>query len=150
MLALKPKHPHIRLVAAVPFVLQHGVWPVPAKREYSKILKRADLICLVDTEEVISFDDLHARYAKTSTPERSYVARWLFARNAWMVDRCDSLLAVYRDSESGGTKNCVEYAVKKDVRVVRYHPDTHATELYHDAIRPRENKKPLFADSGQG
>jgi len=42
-------------------------------------------------------------------------------RNIWMVDNCDFLISVW-DGTSGGTKNCVDYAISKKKDIIRIDP----------------------------
>lgn len=44
-------------------------------------------------------------------------------RNKWMVDRADVVFAIW-DGSSGGTRNCVNYAIKRSVPIYRYDPVT--------------------------
>ncbi len=78
-------------VAAVPCQAQDRYWSYAAKRRYQQLLDGAVEIVVVTK----------GRY----TPE--VMAR----RNAWMVQRCDLLLAVF-DGSPGGTANCVRYATE--------------------------------------
>ena len=43
-------------------------------------------------------------------------------RNEYMVDKADTLIAVWNGT-SGGTANCVKYAKKKGVDIVRLDPN---------------------------
>jgi uncharacterized phage-like protein YoqJ len=43
-------------------------------------------------------------------------------RNEWMVDACDLLVGVW-DGSSGGTANCVNYAMKHEKKLVLMNPD---------------------------
>lgn len=54
------------------------------------------------------------------------------ARNYYMVDRADSLVAVYDDDRAirSGTGQTVGYARKKDLPIVLIHPDTGAVSKY--------------------
>lgn len=76
-------------VAAIPFTGQESVWPPAAKERYSRLVKSAA------TAIVITGGD--------------YSAYKMQARNAWMVDNADGILALWNGT-SGGTANCVRYA----------------------------------------
>jgi len=53
-----------------------------------------------------------------------YPGPWVYqARNKWMVDHCDMVVA-YFDGSSGGTNNCINYAISRDVPIVRFNPQT--------------------------
>jgi uncharacterized phage-like protein YoqJ len=86
----------IPLVAAVAFQGQDQHWPESDRKVYSKILARAADVTYV------------------SGP--GYNGWKYHARNQWMVDHADLVLAVW-DGSSGGTKSCVEYALKKGVLI---------------------------------
>lgn len=89
----------VPLVAAIPFVGQETRWPTEMRRQYNDILGRAARV------QVVCLGDYHATKMQ--------------ARNEWMVERCELLLA-YWDGSRGGTANCVQYArrVKRDYLVV--------------------------------
>lgn len=87
---------HIPFIAAVPFEGQDVLWGESHRETYRKLLAKA--------EEVVHVSD------------PGYEAWKMHARNHWMVDRCNLLLAVW-DGTAGGTKACVEYAFKKKVVV---------------------------------
>lgn len=79
----------IPFVAAVPFEGQEARWPESSQREYQALLGRAAEVVIVSSG--------------------SFSARSMQARNQWMTDYCDLLLALY-DGSSGGTGNCIRYA----------------------------------------
>ena len=51
--------------------------------------------------------------------DRHDAALRMQARNQWMVDHCQLLIAVF-DGSPGGTKNCVDYAlrVRREIRLI--------------------------------
>lgn len=81
----------VKLVCTVPFPGQERRWSAEAQDRYRRILEQAD-------EVKILFPHLKPRAA-------------LLARNRWMVDRSDAVIAIWNGS-SGGTKNTIDYAVK--------------------------------------
>jgi uncharacterized phage-like protein YoqJ len=83
----------IPFIAAVPFEGQESVWPEQSKRAYHFLLKKASEVVIVS--------------------EGGYLASKLQARNEYMIDRADQVIAAF-DGSSGGTKNCVEYARSKN------------------------------------
>lgn len=88
----------VPFIAAVPFQGQASRWPSHAQRRYYELLGRAD--------EVVYVSD-------------PGYARWkMDARNHWVVDHCNLLLAIWNGS-AGGTANTVLYAhtVTRDVEV---------------------------------
>lgn len=57
-------------------------------------------------------------------PSREYIGPHLYQkRNEWMVDHATVIVAVW-DGTAGGTKNCVLYAKKKELPLVRINPKT--------------------------
>jgi uncharacterized phage-like protein YoqJ len=113
----------IRLVAALPFIEQPLVWPESAQKRWAKILKGCDEIWLTDSNEQVTVEELRARLQPLwgTRPEVPGFAQKLQARNKWMVDRSQAVIAVW-DGTPGGTANCVEYARKKGVHVVTLDP----------------------------
>lgn len=54
-----------------------------------------------------------------------YPGPWVYQqRNEWMVDRADTVIAVWDGGEKGGTWNCVRYARKKGVPIYRIDPNS--------------------------
>lgn len=87
---------NIPFLAAIPFVNQECKWPEQSQRIYHKLLS-------LSSEQVI-------------VSPGAYEREKMMIRNAWMVDHCDTLIAIW-DGTKGGTGNCVEYAksVNKDI-----------------------------------
>ena len=78
------------VTAAVPCDNQERQWAKPSQRRYQEILAHP-----LVTLHVVN--------------PGSYAAWKMQARNTWMVDHCEALLAVW-DGSPGGTSNCVNYA----------------------------------------
>lgn len=92
----------IPFVAAIPFLGQEKAWPEKSQKTYRALLKKA-------AEQVI-------------VCEGSYAPAKMQIRNEWMVDHCDTLIAVW-DGSSGGTGNCVRYAKSKsDLLIITIDP----------------------------
>jgi uncharacterized phage-like protein YoqJ len=91
----------IPFLAAIPFIGQERIWPKESQDLYSQLLSRAYHIVVVS--------------------EGGYAAWKMQIRNEWMVDNCDTLIAVW-DGTSGGTRNCVKYATKVHKHIVRIDP----------------------------
>ena len=87
---------NILLVAAIPCPEQDKKWSKPLKEEYRKLLKGCDEMKIVSPK---------------------YSAKCMQTRNEFMVDHSHMVLA-YWDGTPGGTKNCIDYALKR--RVVVY------------------------------
>ncbi len=80
---------NIPLIGAVPFVGQESMWPATSRARYKTVLARC-----VDV--------------KICSPG-GYAPYKMQARNQWMVDNSDLVLALWNGS-LGGTANCVRYA----------------------------------------
>lgn len=83
----------LRVVAAVPFDGQDATWPPESRRRYRDLLAKTTIhtVCI-----------------------GPYKAWKMQARNEWMVDRADVLLALW-NGLPGGTGSCMSYAAgKKD------------------------------------
>ena len=96
VLELKKLRPEITLTAVIPCPDQDEKWNAADKALYRSILAQCgDVICI----------------------SRVYTRDCMFERNRRLVDLCDLLLAVY-DGKSGGTQYTVEYAQKKQRKVI--------------------------------
>jgi len=91
----------IPFVAAIPFEGQEMAWPEASQKTYRVLRKFA-------SEEVI-------------VSPGGYSADKMQVRNIWMVDNCDSLIAVW-DGSKGGTGNCVEYAKSVERKIYQIDP----------------------------
>jgi uncharacterized phage-like protein YoqJ len=74
------------------------MWVQKSKDLYQSILKNK--LCSI---QMVSF--------------KEYDLDCMNKRNEWMVDNCDLLIAVW-DGTSGGTANCIKYAVKKKKQII--------------------------------
>lgn len=81
----------IPFIAAVPCPGQDSLWPEQAKKRYRALLDKAVEVVIVSP---------------------SYSPLAMQKRNEWMVDHADALVAIW-DGSSGGTANCVKYAIEK-------------------------------------
>lgn len=87
----------IPLIAAIPCKNQSEKWQKEAIDKYR-------LLLAVSAEVKILSENYHPGVMQ--------------ARNIWMVDRCDKVLALWNGAESGGTYNCIKYAQKKEKPIV--------------------------------
>lgn len=87
----------IPLVAAVPFAGQESKWPAASQARYRSILERAARVVTVC--------------------DGGYSPVKMTARNEWMVDTCDMVVALWNGSP-GGTGNCVAYARRQNRPVI--------------------------------
>jgi uncharacterized phage-like protein YoqJ len=91
----------IPLTAVVPFNGQDSRWPEESRERYRKILDRAAEVVVVSPG--------------------GYAPHKMQVRNEWMVDRGDSITALW-DGSPGGTANCVGYAEKVGKPIVNLWP----------------------------
>jgi uncharacterized phage-like protein YoqJ len=94
----------IPLIAAVPFIGQERRWPKASQKVYNDILSHP-----LTTTKVIC--------------EGDYSAAKMHERDAWMVDNCDELVAVYDGSKSGGTAWTVTYATNAGKPIYKIDPE---------------------------
>ena len=104
VLALKNIYPHIKLECAIPNRAFTSSWADDDVRRYTSILTRADNIKFISGKNVYSLSDL-------------------MLRNIYMVDSSDIIIAVYKDGESGGTRNTINYAESKNKKIILIEPD---------------------------
>lgn len=91
------------LIAAIPCGNQSNYWNDTAKAEYKSILK-------------------HKGTTVKYVSELPFTNWCMQARNQWMVDKSDLLIAVW-DGSPGGTQNCIKYAEKQKRRIIRIDPN---------------------------
>ncbi len=95
-------------VAAIPFEGQESRWPKESQERYRYLLEFASNIIYINNQP---------NYV--SPP--GYSASKMQIRNQWMVDHCDLLIAVW-DGSTGGTANCIDYALQTKCPVLRLNP----------------------------
>lgn len=78
--------------AAVPFKGQESAWPERSQGQFRSLLAQAQGV--------------------TYVCEGSYAAWKMQERNEWMTDHANCILAIW-DGSPGGTKNCVDDAVRR-------------------------------------
>ena len=91
----------IPFLAAIPFEGQEKAWPEESQKIFRLLRKLA-------SEEVI-------------VSEGGYSPAKMQIRNEWMVDHCDTLIAVW-DGTEGGTGNCVKYAKSVNKNIYYINP----------------------------
>lgn len=110
---LRQKFSNIELEVAIPFKDQPNNWVDKKDKErYLNHLKIANKITYVD-----EIKEYNSKY-----PIGTYVAYKMQARNMYMVDCSDLVVAVWDCSKSGGTYNCVSYAIKKEKLILSINP----------------------------
>lgn len=125
VLDMKNRGKDIRLNAAIPFPGQESKWPETSKQLYNAILSKCDRKAIV-----------------TNGP---YSPKAMQDRNIYMVDRADYVIAIY-DESGGGTGNCVDYARRHGVPVLKIDPSLAIPPVWldrPDGFRPciREKRR---------
>ncbi len=83
---------NIPLIAAIPFPNQPSRWP---------------------TQSVLTWSNIKQRATKVHIISQQYSIPAMQRRNEWMVDRADTIVALWNGSP-GGTANCLRYAVARN------------------------------------
>lgn len=91
----------IPFIAAIPFDGFHERWPRESQERFRSILGQAQGIVYVCAP--------------------GYEPRKMQARNEWMVDNSDQLIA-YWNGSNGGTANCLAYARTKKILIEVFDP----------------------------
>jgi uncharacterized phage-like protein YoqJ len=104
VLALKVKYPHIKLVCAIPCAEQYSKWQQKDVTMYQNILEQANEVYYVSSEP--------------------YTNWCMVARDKWMVDNTNHVLAVWNGAHDGGTFQTVKYAMKRQRPILQLHPET--------------------------
>lgn len=94
---------YLKLICAIPFKQQADKWSYLWRLRYQEVLKAADRIKLISPE---------------------YHRGCYHARNRYMVDNADRVIAVYDGSSSGGTAYTVDYARKQGKEIIIINPFT--------------------------
>lgn len=87
----------IALIAALPYPEQSRSWSEAQRERYFGILERCN--------ERITVSSHYSRFC-------------MFKRNRYMIERADTLLAVWNGSKSGGTAYTLSYAKKLRRRII--------------------------------
>lgn len=82
----------IPFIAAIPCATQAGIWPAQAQERWRTLRDRAERV------EVLA---------------ELYTPSVMHARNRWMVDNSDGLIACWNGFYRGGTYHCVKYAKRQ-------------------------------------
>lgn len=93
----------IKVLAAIPFKGQECKWPEKSRNRYSNFLQQenVEIYCVC---------------------EGAYTPWKMQARNEYMVDKANILLAVW-DKTPGGTANCVKYAQEQEKDIIYIDPN---------------------------
>ncbi len=94
---------NIPFIAAIPCLSHDSKWLPKSQQLYHQILDNK--LCTIKLVNNLPYNHIVMQL-----------------RNQWMVDNCDMLIAVW-DKSSGGTANCVKYAVLKNKQIHFINPD---------------------------
>lgn len=104
-------------ILAIPFEKQYIKWKDESIQKWNQQKEKADKVVLVDTIE---------GYKNNKVSVGTYHASKMQLRNRYMVDQLigtnDILIAVWDREKSGGTYNCVKYAMNKSVSISVINP----------------------------
>ena len=103
VLALREKHPSIKLHCILPCKEQADKWTASSQELYRSILDNADSIVYVS---------------------RIYHKNCMLDRNRFLVDHAAALLAVYNGERRGGTAATLRYAQKMSREIIVIDPIT--------------------------
>lgn len=98
----------IKNILAAPFLHQDVKWSRGDVERYTKIKRNADDVIYVDM-----LDD----YRMSSLPIDTYHPDKMKARNRYMVDNSDIVIAIF-DGSNGGTAHTVKYASKQGKKII--------------------------------
>jgi uncharacterized phage-like protein YoqJ len=93
---------NIPFIAAVSFAGQESAWLEEARKKYKWLLTKAEEVVIVSNGQVKINDAMNRR-------------------NEYIVDHCDTMLGVF-GGYAGGTRNCLEYAQKKNKEISIINP----------------------------
>ena len=96
VLALRDEKPDVTLEAAIPYEGQSKAWDTADRARYFKILENCDMQTVV---------------------QQYYSPNCMQRRNEYMVDCAGVLIAAYNGS-SGGTRNTLLYAMRRDIQII--------------------------------
>ena len=96
VLERKKRNNELHLICALPHPNFESRRSMTEKMRFNKIIKNADLVKEINDH---------------------YFTGCYQVRNEWMVDKSNLVIAVFNGQKSG-TKNTVDYAKRKDIRVV--------------------------------
>lgn len=104
IISLKEQYPDLELFCVVPFKGQEANWELKQQKRYHEMLEKSDSVVTLNKE---------------------YTRGCYFARNRFLVDKADVLLAVYnRNEKQSGAGYTVDYAIKQQKSIILIDPDT--------------------------
>lgn len=116
VLRKKAANPEIHLIAATPWPGFSNRWSDEWRRQYSELLRCADLVINVCTH---------------------YHNGVFQQRNEWIVDHSNRVIAFFNGAH-GGTKNTIDYAENRGIEVITNNPDYQN----HSKREPKAKEEP--------
>lgn len=108
----------LRFVIAAPCRGQDGRWPAKAKETYEKMCSHAD----AELAQRLCTDGEMVEGGVIYVANTGYTGPAVMqARNIWMVDHADAVVAIW-DGSDGGTANCVRYTQDQGKPMVMIDP----------------------------
>lgn len=120
---LKQKYPYIKNTLAIPFKNQFTKWNNNQKNIYFNMINISDLNIYVDKQPDYKLGG--------RVREDVYHPAKMQKRNEFMVDKSDFIIACWNYEKSGGTYNCIEYAIKKYKPILIINPANLEYKLYN-------------------
>ncbi|MFE7817864.1 SLOG family protein [Priestia megaterium] len=113
-LKLKKQGFPVQFEAAIPCMNHEKKWPKESQEMWHSIVDQADFV--------------------TYTSTMYYQPYLMQVRNEYMVNSCDELIAIF-DGSKGGTANCVNYAKKKEKKIIEVNPMALVVEVKGDLLK---------------
>lgn len=114
VLKLKRQGYNITLESAIPCIAHSSQWPKPSQDQWKSIVEQADVVTYVS--------------------KLLYKPYLMQKRNEYMVNQCDELIAIF-DGTKGGTANCIDYAMKKEKKIMTINPKELIIQHKGDILR---------------
>ncbi|MGH1107461.1 SLOG family protein [Bacillus paranthracis] len=114
VLKLKRQGYNITLESAIPCTAHSSQWPKPSQDQWKSIVEQADVVTYVS--------------------KLLYKPYLMQKRNEYMVNKSDELIAIF-DGTKGGTANCIDYAIKKEKKIVTINPKELIIQHKGDILR---------------
>ena len=125
VLRKKAQNPMIHLIAAVPWPGFSSRWNDEWRKQYSELLKAADLVVNICTH---------------------YHNGVFQQRNEWMADHSNRVVAFFNGAP-GGTKDTIEYARTRGIEVVTNNPDYENREKKANKVKEEQPLELLFPEN---
>lgn len=121
VLGLKEDYPHLKLAVLTPFLEQESKWQEEKQIQYRNLLAAADFV--------------------TSITKRPYEGPWQFkAKNAFLLEHSDGLLAVYDEEKEGSPRYIVAEAKRRSETGAYFYAAISAYDLQMVVEEEQENE----------